>query len=226
MIYENKKFKLVFDAYDKKRGEEISLSEICKEGDTWLFERSSKRGDKITQWLIKHYKVQEIRRLSGLVLWKEPQLIVVPSIDNGMTAVFTGAMRLPKDRHKVDLVIGEANKANTQIDYVVSMAYKRWYDRAVLDALELYELYSDIEGIEENSQVSKIPELTDLDDAEVKVITPFVQSINNTKDPAMLAELGKGLKAQLEAAKVSEKATQVLRGLFTRKQEGLNGKQF
>lgn len=230
MIFENYKFVLKMPAYGKATGSEISLAEIMKEGDSWTFERKNNRtGEKFSSTIIKHYKVQEIRRLAGLKIVKEPTLIVSPTIENGMTAAFAGALQLPNKHNKPDLVIGEANKANTQIDYIVSMAYKRWYDRAVLDCMEMYEAYSEIEAEafdQDSVGENDAPELTDLEDTEIKVISPFVQSMNSMKDVTMLVEYAKGLKPQLEAAKVSEKARKVLQGLYQRKLEELNGKQF
>lgn len=240
MQLNNFKFKLALPSYtqydDKgkeiktfKKHDLVSLNEILvMDKDVWNFERKNNRtGETFSSLIIKHYKVQEIKRLAGLVIFKEPELIVSPSIENGMTAAFAGNMRLPGDRHKVDLVIGEANKGNTQIDYIVSMAYKRWYDRAVLDALELFEMYSDIEADElrQESGQDTAPALSDLTPEEVKVITPFVQTINQMKDASMLNEYGDSLKVLVPESNASEKAKLVLRALYQRKLAELNGKQ-
>lgn len=241
MQLQNFKIKLAlpsYTLYDDKgkatktfnKGDLISLNEILvMDKDVWTFERKNSRtGEVFSSMIIKHYKVQEIKRLAGLCIYHEPQLIVSPSIENGMTATWQGNMRLPGDRRKVDTVIGEANKANTQIDYVVSMAYKRWYDRAVLDCLELFEMYSDIEAeeLKQESNQDDTPQLSTLSPEEVKVITPFVQTINQMKDAGMLTEYGDSLKTLLQEANVSPKAVLVLRGLYQKKLAELNGKQF
>lgn len=225
MQFEDLKFILAVDYQDQKLGNKVSVLDVInKDKDTWLFSRTSRSGDKFESLIIKHYKVQELRRLAGLVIDREPQLIVSPSIENGMTAVFMGSMKKRGERKKIiEPVVGEATKGNTQIDYIVSMAYKRWYDRAVLDALQLYEVYSDIEAEAFNPPDAEVtPKLEDLDEAEVKVITPFVKSITDMKDSEMLKEFGKGLKVQLDTAKVSEKARAVLRSIFDKKKGELD----
>lgn len=221
MQFEDLRFKLWLDYQDKKAGTIASVTDIIdRDKDTWLFSRKNQRtGQSFESLIIKHYKVQELRRIAGLVIDKEPQLVVSPSIENGMTAVFMGSMKMRGERRKIiEPVLGEACKSNTQIDYIVSMAYKRWYDRAVLDALQLYEVYSDIEAeVFEAPEKPKEPKLEDLDDTEIKVITPFVKSITEVKDLEMLKEFGKGLKPQLETAKVSEEARAVLRFMFDKR---------
>lgn len=229
MLANDYKFTLRMPYQGKNRGDEVSLMEIAGENGTWTFERKNRRtGDAFSALVVKHYVVQIIRRLAGLKIVKEPTLIVSPTIENGMTAAFAGAMQLPNKHNKPDLIIGEANKSNTQIDYIVSMAYKRWYDRAVLDCLEWNEAYSDIESeaFDENQPAERELQLTDLKDVEVKVIMPFVQAINDAKDATSLTLVGGSLKAQLEAAKASPEAVKVLRGIYDRRNKELNGKQF
>lgn len=214
------KFKLSVDAYKKKKGQEISVSDIMSEDDTWLFERkNNKTNQTFTSVIIKHYKVQELKRLAGLQIAKEPELIVSPTIDNGMTAVWIGAMRLPYKRAKTDTVVGESNKETSKIPYIVTIAHKRWYDRAVLDCLEMYEAYSDLETPEFDKEYESndIPELTDLSDQEVKVIQPFVQSINDAKDSISLDLVVKSLKKQVKSSGASENSIKVLNSLYTRK---------
>lgn len=227
MQFANYKFALAYDAYKKKKGELISLAEIVTENDSWVMKRKSKDGSEFEATIIKHYKVQEIKRLAGLVIFKEPTLVVSPTIENGMTAVYEGSMRLPKDRKKVDTVIGEANRATVKVDYIVSMAHKRWYDRAVLDCLELFEVYSDIEASQlEDPDKPQFTDLMDLKPEELEVIKPFMQTINATNDATMLEEYGKGLKEQLTAANASDKAIFVLRNLYQKKLAELNGNNF
>lgn len=240
MQLSNYKFKLALESYTKfddkgktvktyKKGDQLTMADVLTpDKDCWEFSRTDKKGNTFSALIIKHYKVQEIRRLAGLVVYIEPELVVKPRIENGMTAVWQGAFRLPRDRRKVDIVIGESNKSNTTIDYVVSMAHKRWYDRAVLDCLELYEAYSDIETDEfiTNQGKDDQPTLEDLSKEELEVIAPFVQNINKLSDPVMLTEYGESLKTMIGEVNASDKAVTVLRNLYKNKLQEVNGDKF
>lgn len=186
----------------------------------WTMSRFNTRAKEYsTVNIMYHWFVQLLADLAGIQVEK-PELIVQPRVDNSMTSVF---LLTVKEGERVFYEVGEANSKSVAIEYPVSVAYKRAFDRVVLDTLRLYNAYSDVEAEEFRKDADTTPTLGQLTPAQRKLIAPWVQEMNNCKTAEKLDEVGVKIKEWKSGLKeVDEQAIQVLQAMFRKTRESLN----
>lgn len=201
-----------------KKGETVPLTKILKDNETW-----EAKGNPI----IKHGAVERIKDLVGLEVDMPLKCEVWPSLENNMSCIWVGNMRLPEQESGAnkEIVIGEANNKTTPIGYNVTVAQKRWYDRAVLQCLKLEGWYSSMESEQFEDADAKKATLSDLSGAEQKSVKEFVKRFAEAKDIEELKAHKVQAAEQIKAGKMklTDKAKSVLNSIFDTRKKELSG---
>lgn len=145
--------------YVDREGNTVSMKDKFSSSDFWTIKGRT---------IMKHMAIERLAYDAGVEV-TSVKMLVAPSDDNMQQhGICIKVKHTQTGRTAVN--VGEASRLNTgkyvkgkyveegRIDcqYRLSMAYKRGYDRAVLDVLGLLEIYSDIESAEFQNQSADV----------------------------------------------------------------------